>query len=154
YDSWLLIPLICVLLLLGDKDKVAAVTRSVCYGLLSIPFVAAWMQGNERAKGDPFAPIKYIESFHQAWVADGVARWTSLGSRAQDRRSWPRVALFTLSPLVAWFGVRGMLQIWRTRRDYRWLVWVALAPTAYFTFRGVVLLNFVPLARFAVTQVA
>ena len=39
YDCWLLIPLICVLLLLGDRDRVAAVTRSVCYGLLSIPFV-------------------------------------------------------------------------------------------------------------------
>ena len=31
---------------------------------------------------------------------------------------------------------------------------MVLAPTAYFTFRSVVLLDFVPLARFAVTQVA
>src|SRR5215813_14177078 len=152
YDCWLLIPLICVLLLLGDKDKVAAITRSVCYGLLSIPFVAAWMQGNERAKGDPFAPIKYIESFHQAWVADGVARWTSVGYRAQNLFFWPAVALFTLSPLIAWFGIRGMVQVWRQRREYRWLIWVVLVPTAYFTFRSVVLLNFVPLARFAVSQ--
>ena len=29
-----------------------------------------------------------------------------------------------------------------------------LVPTAYFAFRSVVLLDFVPLARFAVTQVA
>ena len=54
------------------------------------------MQGNERAKGDPFAPIKYIESFHQAWVADGVARWTSAGYRAQNLFFWPGVALLTL----------------------------------------------------------
>src|SRR5262249_6440085 len=66
----------------------------------------------------------------------------------------PAAPLSTLSPLIAWCGARGMLQIWRQRREYRWLVWVALVPTAYFTFRGVVLLNFVPLARFAITQVA
>ena len=111
YDCWLLIPLLCVLLLLGDRDRVAAVTRSVCYGLLAMPFVAAWMQGNERAKGDPFAPIRYIESFHRAWVADGVARWTSVGYRAQNLLFWPGVALLTLSPLIAWFGMRGMRRI-------------------------------------------
>ena len=88
----------------------AAVTRSVCYGLLAMPFVAAWMQGNERAKGDPFAPLRYIESFHRGWVADGVARWTSAGYRAQNLFFWPAVALFTLSPLIAWFGVRGMVR--------------------------------------------
>src|SRR4029453_14353137 len=154
YDSWLLIPLLSVLLLLGDKDRVAAITRSVCYGLLSLPFVTAWMQGNERAKGDPFAPVKYIESFHQAWVAEGVARWTSTAYRGRNLFFWPAVALFTLSPLIAWFGARGMVRIWRQRPEYRWLIWVVLAPTAYFAFRGVVLLNFVPLARFAVTQVA
>jgi len=154
YDCWLLIPLLCVLLLLGDKDRVAAVTRSICYGLLAIPFVAAWMQGNERAKGDPFAPLRSIESFHRAWVADGVARWTSAGYRAQNLFFWPGVALVTLSPLIAWFGVRGMVRVWRQRPGYRWLIWVALVPTVYFTFRSVVLLDFVPLARFAVTQVA
>ena len=112
------------------------------------------MQGNERAKGDAFAPIKYIESFHQAWVADGVARWSSIGYRALNLFFWPGVALFTLSPLIAWFGGRGMVRIWRQRPEYRWLIWVVLVPTAYFTFRAVVLLNFVPLGRFAVTQVA
>ncbi|MGZ3480050.1 MAG: ArnT family glycosyltransferase [Myxococcaceae bacterium] len=154
YDCWLLIPLICVLLLLGDRDRVAGVTRSVCYGLLALPFVAAWMQGNERAKGDPFAPLRYIESFHKGWVAEGVARWTSAGYRAQNLFFWPAVALFTLSPLIAWFGARGMVRVWRQRPEYRWLIWVALVPTAYFAFRSVVLLDFVPLARFAVTQVA
>jgi hypothetical protein len=120
YDCWLLIPLICVLLLVGDRDRIAGVTRSVCYGLLALPFVAAWMQGNERAKGDPFAPLRYIESFHRGWVAEGVARWTSAGYRAQNLFFWPGVALVTLSPLIAWFGVRGMMRIWRQRPDFRW----------------------------------
>jgi hypothetical protein len=64
------------------------------------------------------------------------------------------VALFTLSPLIGWFGMRGMVRVWRQRPEYRWLIWVVLVPTAYFAFRSVVLLDFVPLARFAVTQVA
>jgi hypothetical protein len=83
-----------------------------------------------------------------------VARWTSLGYRAQNLVFWPGVALLTLSPLIAWFGMRGMVRVWRQRREERWLIWVALVPTAYFAFRSVVLLDFVPLARFAVSQVA
>jgi hypothetical protein len=97
YDCWLLIPLLCVLLLLGDKDRVAAVTRSVCYGLLALPFAAAWMQGNERAKGDAFAPIRYIESFHRAWVAEGVARWTSVGTGRRTFSSGPGGAVHALA---------------------------------------------------------
>ncbi len=154
YDCWLLVPLLSVLLYLGDKDRVAAITRGTFYLLLSLPFPLLWMQGNERVKGDPFAPIRYIESFHKAWVAEGVARWSSLGYRAQNLLFWPGVALLTLSPLIAWFGMRGMLQVWRKRREERWLIWVALVPTAYFTFRSAVLLDFVPLARFAISQVA
>ena len=154
YDCWMLVPLLAVLLYLGDKDRVAAITRGTLYLLLALPFPLLWMQGNEQAKGDAFAPIHYVESFHKAWVADGVARWGTWGYRAQNLVFWPGVALLTLSPFIAWFGMRGMLRAWRAFPGYRWLIWVALVPTLYFTFRSVVLLDFVPLARFAVTQVA
>jgi len=154
YDCWLLIPLLVVLLLLGDRDRVAAITRGVSFALVALPFPLVWMQGNERARGDPFAPLHYIESFHRTWVADGVARYSEAGYRALNVLWWPGVALLTLSPLVAAFGMWGMVHVFRTDRRRRWLVWVALAPTLYFTFRSVVLLNFVPLARFTVGQVA
>ena len=154
YDCWLLAPLLVVLLLVGDKDRIAAVTRAVSFGLLSLPFPMLWMQGNERARGDAFAPMHYIESFHKTWVLDGVARWTQVGYRAQNLVFWPAVALLTLSPLLAYFGMRGMVHVFRTDPKRRWLVWAALAPTLYFTFRSTVLLNFVPLARFTVGQVA
>jgi hypothetical protein len=42
-----------------------------------------------------------------------VARWTSVGYRAQNLLFWPAVALLTLSPLIAWFGMRGMVRVWR-----------------------------------------
>jgi hypothetical protein len=154
YDCWMLVPLLAVLLYLGDKDRVAAITRGTLYLLLALPFPLLWMQGNEQAKGDAFAPIHYVESFHKAWVADGVARWGTWGYRAQNLVFWPGVALLTLSPFIAWFGMRGMLRAWRAFPGYRWLIWVAMVPTLYFSFRSVVLLDFVPLARFAVTQVA
>jgi 4-amino-4-deoxy-L-arabinose transferase-like glycosyltransferase len=154
YDCWLLAPLLSVLLFLGDKDRVAAVTRGLSFLLVSMPFPMLWMQGNERARGDPFAPLHYIESFHKSWVADGIARWTEVGYRGQNLVFWPAVALLTLSPLLAAFGFWGMVHVFRTERQRRWLVWVAVLPTLYFTFRSTVLLNFVPLARFTVGQVA
>jgi len=154
YDCWLLIPLLAFLLLVGDRDRVAAVTRALSFALVSLPFPLIWMQGNERARGDPFAPLHYIESFHRSWVADGVGRYGEAGYRALNLGWWPGVALLTLSPLVAAFGLWGMVHVFRNDRKRRWLVWVALIPTLYFTFRSTVLLNFVPLARFTVGQVA
>jgi len=154
YDCWLLMPLLVVLLLVGDRDRIAAVTRAIAFALASLPFPLLWMQGNERARGNSFAPMLYIESFHRTWVQDGVARWTNAGYRAQNLVFWPAVALLTLSPLLAYFGMRGMVHVFRTDKKHRWLVWTSLAPALYFTFRSAVLLNFVPLARFTINQVA
>ncbi len=154
YDAWLLCPLLAALLFLGDRDRIAAVTRGVFFSLLCLPFPLVWMQGNERAKGDPFAPIHFIESFHRAWLQGEMSRWTAIGFRAQSLVFWPWIALLTLSPLVAYFGIRGMARVWKTRPRDRWLIWVVLVPTAYFTFRSAVLANFVPLGRFTVSQVA
>jgi 4-amino-4-deoxy-L-arabinose transferase-like glycosyltransferase len=154
YDCWLLAPLLSLLLILGDKDRIAAVTRGISFALVSLPFPLLWMQGNEKARGDAFAPMHYIESFHKTWVLDGVARWTSTGYRAQNLVFWPATALLTLSPLLAYFGMRGMLHVFRTDKKRRWLIYVAVVPALYFTFRATVLLNFVPLARFTVGQVA
>ena len=154
YDCWLFVPLFCALLFFQDKDKVAATSRAIFFGLLALPFPLVWMQGNERAFGDPLKPIHYIQSFHSAWVADGIARYSAWGYRAMNLFFWPGAALFTLSPLVALLGAIGMVRAWRRYPQHRWLIWTALAPTALFTFKAAVLLDFVPLARFAVNQIA
>ncbi|RKH26975.1 hypothetical protein D7X12_40905, partial [Corallococcus sicarius] len=67
-------------------------------------------------------------------------------------RFWPGVALFTLTPGVALLGAVGMVKAWKQHPETRWLVALAVVPTLYFTFRAAVMLSFVPLARFTVTQ--
>ncbi len=152
YDAWLLIPLLSGLLLFGDSDRIAAVTRAVFFGLLCLPFPLIWMQGNEVALGSPFAPIHHIEDFHRAWVGEELALWGPFLYRLQNLSFWPGIALVTLSPLVALFGFAGMWSAWKQQPLHRWLIWTALIPTAYFTFRSAILLNFQPLGRFTANQ--
>src|SRR5262249_14728148 len=136
------------------RDRIAAVTRAVFFGLLCLPFPLIWMQGNEVALGSPFAPIHHIDEFHRAWVAEGLARWGPVLYRLQNLFFWPGIAVVTLSPLVAFFGIAGIFRAWKQRPQQRWLIWTILIPTAYFTARSAILLNFQPLGRFAATQVA
>ncbi|MFZ5469933.1 MAG: ArnT family glycosyltransferase [Myxococcota bacterium] len=154
YESWMLMPLLAVALVLSDKDKVAAITRAVVFGLVCLPFPMVWMQGNELAKGDPFYPVTYIEQFHRQWFTEGVAAWGQLLYRLQNLFFWPGVAFFTLTPLVALCGAVGMWRAWQERPMTRWLLFAAWVPTLYFTTRSALLGTFSPLARFALAQVA
>ncbi|MGZ3459870.1 MAG: glycine--tRNA ligase subunit beta, partial [Archangium sp.] len=154
YDAWLFIPLLCVALLFWGEDRVAGLTRAVGFGLLCLPFPLLWMQGNEMAHGDPFFPIHAVDQFHAGWVREGLARLGVWRYRLESLGFWPGVALLTLSPGVAVLGMVGMWRSWRARPDTRWLVLAAVVPTAYFTFRAAVLLDFQPLGRFTVTELA
>ncbi len=153
YDAWMFMPLLGGVLLLGDTDRVAAITRAVLFGLLCLPFPLVWMQGNEMLHGDPLYPVRYIEEYHQRWFRDGEAAWGSLLFRLQNLFFWPGAAFFTMTPLLAAFGLWGMVRAVRTKSPARWLVWMAAVPAAYFTFRASVLGSFVPLGRFTVHQV-
>jgi 4-amino-4-deoxy-L-arabinose transferase-like glycosyltransferase len=154
YDAWLFIPLLCVALLMWGEDRVAGFTRALGFGLLCLPFPLLWMQGNEMALGDPFYPLRVVEEFHEQWVKEGVAWMGPWRFRLEGLGFFPGVALLTLSPGVALLGMVGMWRTWRSRPDVRWLTLAALVPTAYFTFRTAVLMNFQPLGRFAVVEVA
>jgi len=154
YDLWLLVPLLSLLALLHGKDRRAAFGRAVAFGLSCAPFPAVWLYGNWKAMGDPLYPIHYVESFHREWLVEGVRLWGQTVFRTQNLMFWPGVAVLTLGPLVAGAGVGGMIWAFRARRDVRWLLWTAWAPVAYFTVRSAVLLDFQPLARFTVGQVA
>jgi 4-amino-4-deoxy-L-arabinose transferase-like glycosyltransferase len=155
YDAWMYIPLLTVALFFSSEDKVAAVTRAVGFGLLCLPFPLLWMQGNELMHGNPFYPMKAVEDFHRDWVKSSAGSGAaSIGWRLQQLGFWPGIALLTLSPGVALLGMWGMVKAWRSRPDTRWLIVAAVLPAAYFTFRAAVLMNFVPLGRFTVTQIA
>lgn len=153
YDAWMYVPLLAVMPLLWRKDRVAGVTMAVAFGLLCLPFPLWWMQGNELAHGDPLYPLSYIDEFHRGWVASMGGGGQGLWLRAQGLGFWPAMALFTLTPGVGLLGMVGMRKAWRERPELRWLVLAALVPAAYYTFRAAVLLNFMPLGRFTVTQV-
>jgi 4-amino-4-deoxy-L-arabinose transferase-like glycosyltransferase len=153
YDAWMYIPLLTLALCFSSEDKVAAVTRAVGFGLVCLPFPLLWMQGNELMHGDPFFPVKAVEEFHRNWVQSSAGSGAAIGWRLRQLGFWPGIALLTLSPGVALLGMWGMVKAWRARPDTRWLVAAAVVPAAYFTFRAVVLLTFVPLGRFTVTQV-
>ena len=152
YDAWLFMPLVSLALLFWGEDRLAGLTRAVGFGLLCLPFPLLWMQGNEMAHGDPFYPIHVVNQFHAEWVKSGLSHGPLWRYRLLQVGFWPGVALLTLSPGVALLGMVGMGRAWRTRPDVRWIVLAALVPTVYFTFRAAVLLDFVPLGRFTVTQ--
>ncbi|RKH09811.1 hypothetical protein D7V97_15445 [Corallococcus sp. CA053C] len=152
YDAWMYIPLITVALVFSSEDRVASLTRAVGFGLACLPFPLLWMQGNELAHGDPFFPMKAVDDFHRQWVVDSGGAGGALVWRLQQLGFWPAVALFTLTPGVALLGAVGMVKAWKQHPETRWLVAMAVVPSLYFTFRAAVMLSFVPLARFTVTQ--
>ncbi|WP_205525469.1 ArnT family glycosyltransferase [Pyxidicoccus trucidator] len=154
YDAWMYIPLLTLALCFSSEDKVAALTRAVGFGLTCLPFPLLWMQGNELMHGDPFFPVKAVEDFHRSWVLSSAGSGPAIGWRLQQLGFWPGIALLTLSPGVAVLGMLGMVKAWRSRPDTRWLVAAAVVPAVYFTFRAAVLMTFVPLGRFTVTQIA
>lgn len=154
YDPWLLMPILGATFLFGAEDRAAGVTRFVLFGLLCVPFPLIWIHGNELAHGDPLFPIRFTEAYHQAWRIEELAALGEASFRLRGIWFWPGVALFTLTPLIALLGLTGMVSAYRRVPQSRWLLWLTLAPTAYYSFRIAVLADFVPLARFAVPQVA
>jgi hypothetical protein len=120
---------------------------------LCAPFPLWWMQQNEKATGDALYPIHFIEEYHQRWVQDGVAWLGNIGQRLFALLFFPGTLVATTSALVGFLAAAGL---WRAfaKKERRALALLALVPVAYYTFRGAVLLNFSPLARFFMTQVA
>ena len=152
YDAWMYIPLLSVALLFssgtgwrrsrGRWASGCCACRSRCCGCRA----TSWRTATRSS------PSKAWTTSTRQWVADGGGAVGALRCRLQQLGFWPGVALFTLTPRVALLGVVGMVEAWRQQPETRWLVLAALVPAAYFTFRAAVLLDFVPLARFTVTQ--
>lgn len=153
YDGWIYVPLLGAVVALWGKDRVAAGTRAVLYLALCALFPLWWMQGNERATGDALYPLHYINDFHRRWAQETVGWMGGVGFRAQALFFWPGVLLVTCSAFVGVFAIAGMVRAFR-RKEKRALALLAILPAAYYTVRGALLLDFAPLARFAMAQVA
>jgi 4-amino-4-deoxy-L-arabinose transferase-like glycosyltransferase len=154
YDVWMYIPLFVAVLLFSGKDRISAGTQAVVYGLLAIVFPAFWMEGNEKAMGDPLYPIHFISDFHAKWTQWGIDHWPGKTKLRQwGSIFWPATAWVTLTPLVGTLAFLGMARAFVKKESQRWLVVLFVVPSLYFAFRAAVLLNFSPLARFAINQV-
>ena len=153
YDGWMYAPLFALTIAVSGKDRIASLTRGVLFGALACAFPLWWMQMNEKATGDALYPIHYIDDFHARWVEDGVAWLGSAGQRAMALFFWPGTLLVTVSLLVGALALVGLVRC-LVKKERRALALLALIPVAYYTFRGAALLNFSPLARFFMAQIA
>ncbi|MBI5544919.1 MAG: glycosyltransferase family 39 protein [Deltaproteobacteria bacterium] len=153
YDGWMYVPLFGAAVALAGKDRLASVTRAVMFLGLCAPFPLWWMQMNEKATGDALYPIHYIDQYHARWVQDGVAWLGGAGQRALALFFWPGAVLVTTSLLVGFFALVGVVRS-LVRKERRALALLALIPVAYYAFRGAVLLDFSPLTRFFMAQIA
>ncbi|MBS2028405.1 MAG: glycosyltransferase family 39 protein [Deltaproteobacteria bacterium] len=150
YDLWMYVPLFGLAIALHGKDRVAWVTRAVMFTGLAVVFPLLWMEGNEKAMGDPLYPVHYIDEFHRRWTQDGVAWLGATRFRLWGLVFWPGTLLLTASPLFGLFSLAGVVAS-AVRKHHRMLLLFVAVPTAYFTARTL-MLTFSPLARFTVTQ--
>lgn len=152
YEGWLLAGLMGVLLVFRKGSR--RIGPTLAFAAACAPFPLAWMAGNQLLHGDALHPITYIASFHRAYVQGELRALGPAMFYMQAIGFWPIVALLSLSPGVAVCGAAGLWRAARERPELRWMAWLVLAPTAYFTFRAAVLRDFVPLARFTAAQLA
>ena len=150
YDMWMYVPLFGLAVALSGKDRVAAVTKAVMFTGLALVFPLLWMEGNEKAMGDPLYPVHFIDQFHKSWTQAGVAWLGATRFRLWGLVFWPGTLLLTCSPLFGAACLAGATRA-MVKKEHRLLVLFALVPTLYFTVRTL-LLTFSPLARFTVPE--
>jgi hypothetical protein len=148
YDSWLLVPLIGVVV--GWRSRSAR--SMIWFGALASTFAVAWLFGNYLDRGTPFYPFTYIDDFHRQWFPSEEATWGRWQYRLICLFFWPGSAVVTLTPLLALGGLWGLVRAWRAGQA-RWLIAIVAVPTLAYTFRSAVMGSFVPLARFTVKEV-
>lgn len=149
YDSWLLVPMLAA----AEWWRTRSLPRALVFGAGASLFAIAWLVGNQRASGDAFFPVRFIDQFHRDWWPTEAGVWGETTYRLICLFFWPGIALLTLTPLFALAGGRMLRRAWAERRELRWLVLLTVVPVALYTLRSAVLSSFVPLARFTMKEV-
>ncbi len=153
YDAWMYAPLLGAAIALRGTDRLASLVRAALFLGLCAPYPLWWMHESEKASGDPLFALHYIDAYHTRWVQDGVAWLGEPLQRLSSALFWPGTMLVTCSLFVGLFALAGVTRALVQRRQ-RTLALLALAPVALYAFKGAVLLNFVPLARFFMVPAA
>ena len=150
YDGWLYVPLVGGLFWMRRRDPV----RSAALCAVALVPALFWLYLNARWTGDPLAPIHHIDRDHAQLARTAIEGSGALRARLSALVYWPVTICAVVTPVL------GALALWgsaRTliRRAPGWdLVAVAWLPAAYLTFRGAVLADFWPMARFTIVAAA
>ena len=164
YDGLLYAGLLAALLLWD-----AAAARRPTQALPAIAFSAAalalpalWFWQCARVDGHPFAALRHINADHRMLAAAAVQWFGELRYRLYCLGYWPAAILLICTPLAGFFALAGAARaLFRLARSLprppdaqETLALLAWLPAAYFTARGALLVNFRPMARFALVAAA
>ena len=154
YDAWLALPVMVVAALVfswRSPEPLGARVRGLAvFSLCAAALPAAWLVWGARAGGDPLFFAHYIMTDHADVAADVAGRVGPVLGRARQLGIWVLsfVAAMTLPAVV--LAVAAIARGWRAlAAPARIVVVAALAPPALYLARGLALLSFEPLARFA-----
>ncbi len=157
YDAWIDFPIVVAAAWLWRARAIAGRWRGlVIFSAVAASLPAAWIAWSARATQDPFFFAHYINSDHAQLAAAMTARWGALGARLRQVGIWTLAFAGTMSlPLLV--GGAIALRRWLPGRDRQPLsasakivAVAALAPPALYLAKGLLLLSFEPLPRFAV----
>jgi Dolichyl-phosphate-mannose-protein mannosyltransferase len=147
YDGWLYVPIFCALLLLDWRRGERALADVAWYGALAALPALLWLAQNARF-GDALAPLHYIDRDHRALAQAALGWYGQAGYRLFCIAFWPAAILLLCSPLAGALALFGAVRALALRTRGWELAALAFLPVLYFIFRGAVLADFRPLARF------
>ena len=150
YDGWLYVPLFAALLLVRTRD----LPRALGFCALAAAPALFWLWVNARWTGDALAAIHHIDREHARLAQGAIAAVGGLRWRLQGLIFWPVSVCVIATPLLGIFALWGSVRSLLGRERGWELVALAWIPGAYFTFRTAVLLDFWPMARFAMVAAA
>ncbi len=148
YDGWMYVPLLAGLLLWRRREPV----RTAAFFALALAPAAWWSWVNASWTGDPLAPIRHIDRDHAALARMALDASGPFWARLNALLYWPLALCIVATPALGVLALWGSARTLRLRQPGWDLVAFAWVPAAYLTFRGAVLADFHPMARFTLVS--
>ena len=153
YDAWIDFPVVVAGAWFLDGRHRPAGARPLA-GLLIVSLLAAtlplaWIAWSARATDDPLFFAHYITSDHAHLAAAVTARWGPLWARARQLGIWSLSFAAAMSLPMVVGAAMALRHPGRLSAAARLVVLAALTPPALYLAKGLLLLSFEPLPRFA-----
>jgi hypothetical protein len=156
YDAWIDFPLVVAAAWLWSARSTPGRWRGLLvFAAATATLPLAWIAWSALSTNDPFFFAHYISADHAQLAAAETARWGALGARLRQVGIWMLAFLGTMSvPLL--LGAAIALGRWLRGQARpplsaaaKIVIVAALAPPALYLAKGLLLLSFEPLPRFA-----